>query len=100
MSFPVKAVVFDWAGTVIDFGCMAPVEALIDVFAAEGLAITAAEARADMGRAKLDHLRALLAEPGASRHHERAAEHCGGNRPPHGRCGRDGHGGAQAPAAR
>ena len=28
MSFPVKAVVFDWAGTMVDFGCMAPVEAL------------------------------------------------------------------------
>ena len=24
MSFPVKAVVFDWAGTMVDFGCMAP----------------------------------------------------------------------------
>ncbi len=64
--FPVKAVILDWAGTVIDFGCMAPVEALIDVFAAEGIAITAAEARADMGRAKLDHLRAILAEPGVA----------------------------------
>ena len=63
MSFPVKAVVFDWAGTVIDFGCMAPVEALVDVFAAEGVAITPAEARADMGRAKLDHLRNILANP-------------------------------------
>ena len=66
MSFPVKAVVLDWAGTVIDFGCMAPVEALIQVFGAEGLAITPAEARADMGRAKLDHLRAILAEPGVA----------------------------------
>ena len=66
MSFPVKAVVFDWAGTVIDFGCMAPVEALLEVFAAEGLEITPAEARADMGKAKLDHLRALLAEPGVA----------------------------------
>ena len=65
-SFPVKAVVLDWAGTVIDFGCMAPVEALVAVFAAEGLAITPAEARADMGRAKLDHLRAILAEPGVA----------------------------------
>ena len=63
MTFPVKAVVFDWAGTVIDFGCMAPVHALCDVFAADGVAITAAEARADMGRAKLDHLRAILAAP-------------------------------------
>jgi phosphonoacetaldehyde hydrolase len=61
MTFPVKAVVFDWAGTMIDFGCMAPVRALQSVFAAEGLEITDAQARADMGRAKLDHLRALLA---------------------------------------
>jgi phosphonoacetaldehyde hydrolase len=63
MSFPVKAVIFDWAGTVIDFGCMAPVEALCEVFAGEGVELTAAEARADMGRAKLDHLRAILAAP-------------------------------------
>jgi phosphonoacetaldehyde hydrolase len=63
MSFPVKAVVFDWAGTVIDFGCMAPVSALIEVFAEEGVALSGAEARRDMGRAKLDHLRALLADP-------------------------------------
>jgi phosphonoacetaldehyde hydrolase len=66
MSFPVKAVVFDWAGTMIDFGCMAPVRALVSVFAEEGLALTDAEARRDMGKAKLDHLRALLAEPGVA----------------------------------
>src|ERR1700744_667007 len=64
MSFPVKAVVFDWAGTMVDFGCTAPVRALQQVFAGEGLELTEAEARADMGKAKLDHLRALLAEPG------------------------------------
>jgi phosphonoacetaldehyde hydrolase len=63
MSFPVKAVVFDWAGTVIDFGCMAPVSALVEVFAEEGVTLTPAEARRDMGKAKLDHLRALLADP-------------------------------------
>jgi phosphonoacetaldehyde hydrolase len=66
MTFPVKAVVFDWAGTMIDFGCMAPVKALTEVFAAEGLTLTGAEARRDMGKAKLDHLRALLAEPGVA----------------------------------
>ncbi len=63
MSFPVKAVVFDWAGTMIDFGCMAPVRALAQVFAEEGLVISAEEARRDMGKAKLDHLKALLADP-------------------------------------
>jgi phosphonoacetaldehyde hydrolase len=63
VSFPVKAVVLDWAGTMVDFGCMAPVKALVEVFAAEGVALGAEEARRDMGKAKLDHLRALLAYP-------------------------------------
>ena len=63
MSFPVKAVVFDWAGTMVDFGCMAPVEALIEVFAAEGIELTDAEARRDMGKAKHDHLTAIMTNP-------------------------------------
>jgi len=63
MSFPVRAVIFDWAGTMVDFGCMAPVRALTQVFAEEGVVVSAEEARRDMGRAKLDHLRALLADP-------------------------------------
>ncbi|MBS0331149.1 MAG: phosphonoacetaldehyde hydrolase [Proteobacteria bacterium] len=66
MSFPVKAVIFDWAGTMVDFGCTAPVRALRAVFAGEGLELSEAEARADMGKAKLDHLRALLAERGVA----------------------------------
>jgi phosphonoacetaldehyde hydrolase len=63
MSHPIKAVIFDWAGTMVDFGCMAPVEALIDAFAAHGVAITAEVARRDMGRAKRDHVWAILCEP-------------------------------------
>lgn len=63
MSFPVKAVVFDWAGTMVDFGCMAPIRALVEVFAAEDFDLSEAEARRDMGKAKLDHVRALLAAP-------------------------------------
>jgi phosphonoacetaldehyde hydrolase len=62
MNFPVKAVVFDWAGTMIDFGCMAPVRALVEVFAQDGMALSEQEARRDMGKAKLDHLRAILAD--------------------------------------
>ncbi|MBV9512380.1 MAG: phosphonoacetaldehyde hydrolase [Caulobacteraceae bacterium] len=64
MRFPVKAVVFDWAGTMIDFGCMAPVQALIEVFAEDGVCLTPEEARRDMGKAKIDHLRAILADQG------------------------------------
>ena len=59
----IQAVVFDWAGTVVDFGCLAPVRALEAAFAAEGVAITEAQARKDMGRAKRDHVAALMADP-------------------------------------
>ncbi len=61
MPSTIKAVIFDWAGTMIDYGCMAPVEALKSAFAAEGLDISDEDARRDMGRAKHDHVRALLA---------------------------------------
>ncbi|WP_454715499.1 phosphonoacetaldehyde hydrolase [Caulobacter segnis] len=60
---PIQAVVFDWAGTMIDFGCRAPVAALREVFVEAGIEISEAEARADMGKAKRDHVRALLALP-------------------------------------
>lgn len=60
---PIQAVVFDWAGTMIDFGCRAPVVALRAVFAEAGIEVSEAEARADMGKAKRDHVRALLAMP-------------------------------------
>jgi phosphonoacetaldehyde hydrolase len=63
MSYPIKAVIFDWAGTVMDFGCMAPVESMRDAFAAHGLAVSDAEIRAPMGRAKRDHVGAILADP-------------------------------------
>jgi phosphonoacetaldehyde hydrolase len=54
-------VIFDWAGTMVDFGCEAPVMALIEAFAAEGISIDAPIARRDMGKSKVDHVRALLA---------------------------------------
>ena len=76
MNFPVKAVVFDWAGSMIDFGCMAPVWALTEVFEAEGIALSVEEARRDMGKAKIDHLRALLADPAL---HARWVEAKGGS---------------------
>jgi phosphonoacetaldehyde hydrolase len=59
----IKAVVFDWAGTMVDFGCQAPVEALVDAFASEGVSLSPDDARRDMGRAKRDHVAALMAHP-------------------------------------
>jgi phosphonoacetaldehyde hydrolase len=54
-------VIFDWAGTMVDFGCRAPVTALIEAFARRGVMLGEATVRADMGKAKADHVRALLA---------------------------------------
>ncbi|MGA0601713.1 phosphonoacetaldehyde hydrolase [Caulobacter sp. KR2-114] len=56
-------VIFDWAGTMVDFGCRAPIAALLAAFARHGVALDEAVARADMGKAKDDHVRALLARP-------------------------------------
>ena len=56
-------VIFDWAGTMVDFGCRAPIQALRDAFAGRGVAIEEPVLRADMGKAKADHVRALLAKP-------------------------------------
>lgn len=56
-------VIVDWGGTMVDFGCQAPVKALIEAFGADGVVIDEATARRDMGKAKSDHVRSLLNEP-------------------------------------
>jgi phosphonoacetaldehyde hydrolase len=56
-------VIFDWAGTMVDFGCEAPVRALIEAFRLEAVLLDAHAARRDMGKAKVDHVRSLLSYP-------------------------------------
>ncbi|MGA2562785.1 MAG: phosphonoacetaldehyde hydrolase [Steroidobacteraceae bacterium] len=56
-------IIFDWAGTMVDFGSEAPIKALIEAFGANGVLIDAAAARRDMGKAKIDHVRSLLLLP-------------------------------------
>jgi phosphonoacetaldehyde hydrolase len=58
-----KAVVFDWAGTTIDYGSLAPVTVMISLFRELGIDVTEAEAREPMGIAKIDHIVALLNMP-------------------------------------
>jgi phosphonoacetaldehyde hydrolase len=58
----IKLVVFDWAGTTIDYGCMAPSGTFVAVFAQFGVTVSMAEARSPMGLHKKDHLRAMLSE--------------------------------------
>ena len=56
----IKAVIFDWAGTIIDYGCIAPTQVFIEVFQKRGIEISVDEARAPMGLAKKDHVRTLV----------------------------------------
>jgi phosphonoacetaldehyde hydrolase len=44
----------------VDFGCRAPVNALLEAFGRRGVTLTEQEIRHDMGKAKADHVRALL----------------------------------------
>lgn len=62
-SLPVKAVIFDWAGTTVDYGSLAPVRAVMEAFRAVDVPISMEEARGPMGMAKRDHLRTLLKAP-------------------------------------
>ena len=48
----VKAVIFDWAGTVVDCGVFAPAYTFVEIFKGEGVAITDEEARGPMGTHK------------------------------------------------
>lgn len=56
---PVRAVVLDWAGTAVDYGCMGPVAVFIEVFKRHGVSVTTAEARGPMGLMKKDHVRRM-----------------------------------------
>jgi phosphonoacetaldehyde hydrolase len=59
----IRAVLFDWAGTMIDFGSRAPVVAMDEVFTAEGVAVDEGTIRRYMGMAKREHVIAILSEP-------------------------------------
>jgi phosphonoacetaldehyde hydrolase len=60
MTRHLRAVILDWAGTTVDHGSLAPVEALRRVFSENGVEITSAEAREHMGVLKKDHIRSIL----------------------------------------
>jgi phosphonoacetaldehyde hydrolase len=59
----IKAVIFDWAGTLVDYGSRAPMGAFVETFAEFGVEITIPEARGPMGMAKRPHIAALCALP-------------------------------------
>jgi len=56
---PVQAVIFDWAGTIVDYGSFAPTKVLLEAFAERGVEVSLAEARVPMGLPKWHHIQAL-----------------------------------------
>ncbi len=59
----IKAVILDWAGTVVDHGSRAPMGAFVRAFAEFGVAISVADARGPMGMAKRDHIKLVTQAP-------------------------------------
>ena len=57
---PLKAVILDWAGTVVDFGSFAPTLTFLKLFSEKGITITTEQVRKHMGLKKRDHLKAIL----------------------------------------
>ena len=59
----IEAVIFDWAGTTVDYGCFAPVQAFIEAFKKFGIEPTVAEVREPMGMLKWDHIHTMMQMP-------------------------------------
>ena len=58
-----KAIIFDWAGTVVDFGSLCPIGAFQAAFSAKGIAVAPGDIHRFMGIHKLEHIKAVLALP-------------------------------------
>ena len=56
----IEAVIFDWAGTTVDYGCFAPVQAFIEAFREFGITPTEEEVRKPMGMLKHDHIETMM----------------------------------------
>lgn len=60
---PLKAVLLDWAGTTMDYGCMAPAVVFIEVYRRKGVHITIEQAREPMGAHKRVHIQQIASIP-------------------------------------
>ena len=64
---PLRAVLLDWAGTTMDYGCYAPAVVFIEVYKRQGVEITIEEAREPMGAHKLVHIRRVSQLPAVAK---------------------------------
>ncbi|OON98640.1 MAG: phosphonoacetaldehyde hydrolase [Epulopiscium sp. Nele67-Bin004] len=56
----IEAVIFDWAGTTVDYGCFAPVNAFVEAFRQYKIEPTLDEIRKPMGALKWQHIKTVL----------------------------------------
>lgn len=61
-----QAVVLDWAGTAVDYGCLGPVQVIVAAFQRFGISISAEDVRQFMGLMKKEHIRRICELPAVS----------------------------------
>jgi len=54
-----KALILDWAGTTLDYGCFAPAVVFVEVYKRQGIPISTEQAREPMGAHKKVHIRMI-----------------------------------------
>ncbi|MGY3703312.1 phosphonoacetaldehyde hydrolase [Vagococcus martis] len=59
----IEGIIFDWAGTTVDYGCFAPVQAFKETFLNFDINVTMDEIREPMGTLKWDHIKTMLYMP-------------------------------------
>ena len=69
---PLKAVLLDWAGTTMDYGCYAPAVVFVEVYKRQGVEITIEQAREPMGAHKLVHIRRVSQIPAVAKRWQEA----------------------------
>lgn len=72
----IEAVIFDWAGTTVDYGSLAPVIAFKKAFADVGIELSDDDIRRDMGMAKWDHIGRILELDDVKQQWEKNIRHC------------------------
>ena len=60
MQKTIHAIILDWAGTTVDYGCFAPVNSFITAFSHFGITPSMEETRAPMGMQKWTHIEKML----------------------------------------
>ncbi len=65
-SLKIQMVVFDWSGTLVDYGCLAPAKAFLEAFAKSKLMLTLPQVRWSMGLHNYEHIHSLLEIPQVS----------------------------------